>query len=211
MISYPESDEVLEELGEKPVEALSRAIARAKADLAEYREWKPSWVAQASERGLANWIHDRIWHHLTVLLDGVPDVRLIDIGSTREIFIGMRYRLRAKRHGEDGDISTYPTPTATGFLFQEPLQMTLDGLDEIRLIAGYTWDAESREMGTPVLSLRHGKNDIVWFVDLPDLGTGYGAAPVTPLPAVPTPTPPQIELANEQEADTDNSAEDSSS
>lgn len=122
----------------------------------------------------------------------------------------MRYRLRAKRHGEDGDVTTYPTLTAKDFLFQAPLQMTLDGMEEIRLIAGYTWDTERREMGQPVLSLRHGKDDIVWFVELPDVGTGYSAAPVTPLPAVPTPTLPQIELANEREAGTD-SAEESSS
>jgi hypothetical protein len=212
MFSYPESDEVLDDLGDKVVEALARTVARAKDDLAQYREWKPGWVAQSSERGLANWIHDRIWYHITVLLDGVAEVGLVDVGPTREIYVGTRYRLRAKRHGEDGNVSTYPTQGATDFLFQDPIQLTLEGMEEIRLICGYTWVAETREMGQPVLSLRDGKDEIVWLIELPDVGTGYGdaGAPVTPIPPTPTPTPPQIELASERQADTDNTAEDSS-
>jgi len=60
MFSYPGADEVLDDLGDKVVEAFARSVARARADLAEYRRLKPSWVAQSSERGLANWIHDRL-------------------------------------------------------------------------------------------------------------------------------------------------------
>ncbi|MEU4724050.1 hypothetical protein AB0G06_30920 [Nonomuraea dietziae] len=186
-------------------------MARTTDDLAEYRQIKPSWVSQASERGLANWIHDRLWYHLSVLLDGISTVRLVDSEPTREIFVGLRYRLRAKRHGDEGNVSTFLTPGAIEFLFQPPAQETISGLEEIRLIAGYTWDKETREMGQPVLSLRDGKDEIVWLIELPDAGTGYGGATVTPMPVAPEPSAPTIELGDEDAARGNETGEDAQS
>ncbi|WP_068897888.1 hypothetical protein [Planomonospora sphaerica] len=211
MFSYPEADEVLADLGDKVAEAFARSVARTTADLAEYREIKPSWVSQASERGLANWIHDRLWYHLTVLLDGVPEVRLVDSEPTREIFVGYRYRLRAKRHGDEGNVSTFPTPGAIEFLFQPPAQETISGLEEIRLIVGYTWDKEARAMGQAVLSLRDGKDEIVWLVELPDVGTGYESGTLTPMPVAPEPSTPVIELDSESTSRGSNTGEDAQS
>ncbi|MEU8355924.1 hypothetical protein AB0C27_07905 [Nonomuraea sp. NPDC048882] len=200
MNSYPDPDEVKADLGDKVVEAFARSVARAADDLVKYRQGMPSFVSQASERGLANWIHDRLWYHLTVLLDDVPGVQLVDEEPTREIYVGIRYRLRAKRHGDDGDISTYLTSGAKDFLFQPPSQPTLAGMEEVRLIVGYIWDKESREMGQAVLSLRDGRNDIVWLIELPDAGTGYGGATVTPVPAAPEPSAPIIDVGQEDAA-----------
>ncbi|GAB3163598.1 hypothetical protein GCM10027161_76310 [Microbispora hainanensis] len=198
----------MDDLGDKVTEAFARSVARTRADLAEYRRLKPSWVSQSSERGLANWIHDRLWYHLTVLLDGIPSVRLVDSEPTREIFVGFRYRLRAKRHGDDGNISTYLTPGAIEFLFQPPVQETLSDLEEIRLIVGYTWDKETRMMGQAVLSLRDGQDEIVWLVDLPDTGTGYAGGTVTPLlPPADGPSSPVIQLGDEQSDRDDNDTE----
>ncbi|MBX6168947.1 MAG: hypothetical protein IRY84_15085 [Thermobispora bispora] len=113
--------------------------------------------------------------------------------------MGFRYRLRAKRHGDDGTVSTYPTPGAVEFLFQPPAQEALSGLEEIRLIVGYTWDRETRTMGQAVLSLRDGQDEIVWLVDLPDPGTGYAGGTVIPLlPPADGPSSPVIQLGDEE-------------
>jgi hypothetical protein len=211
MFSYPDPDEVSSDLGDKVVEAFARSVARAAVDLADYRQIKPSWVSQASERGLANWIHDRLWYHLSVLLDGISTVRLVDSEPTREIIVGLRYRLRAKRHGEQGEVSTFLTPGAIEFLFQLPAQEPISGLEEIRLIVGYTWDKETREMGQAVLSLRDGKDEIVWLIELPEAGTGYGGGTVTPMPVGPEPSSPIIELGNEGAARGNNTREEAQS
>jgi hypothetical protein len=197
MKSYPSADEVLDDLGEKVVEAFSRAVARARADLAKYREVFPVWVAESSERGLAAFIHDRMWQHLTVLVEDIADVRVIDKEPIRELVVHDRYRLRAKRHGEDGQVSTYPTQTAIEFLWQQDM---LDGFDEeINLIVGYVWEAELREMGRPVLSLR-AEDEIKWMHDLPVLGAGRGYTSITPIvqPKV-EPQTPRIELPGVEE------------
>lgn len=190
MKSYPDSETVLSGLGDKIVEGLSRAVVRAARDLRHYRTTFPQWVSQASERGLANWIHDRIWWHVTALFDSMPDVEVSDREPTREVVVGLNYRLRLKRHHEDGDLSTYPTPTALDFYLQG-VQDAFPGMEEVRLAAGYEWDKETREMGAAVLSLRDGRENIVWKVTLPEVDDGLGG--VTSVPPVTGPTPPTIE------------------
>ncbi|MFF0244229.1 hypothetical protein [Streptosporangium sandarakinum] len=206
MFSYPSSEEVLDELGDKVVEAFSRAVARTRDDLSTYRAWRPSWVARHGERGLGNWIHDFMWFHLTDLLDGIPEVHCIDSGSTREIMVGIKYRLRAKRHGPDGQVTTYPTQTAIEFMLQG-VQDTFPGLEEVRLIVGYVWDQESREIGQPVLSLRDGQEVLIWRELLPDLGTGYESATVTSLPTVEPPAP-VVEFISDRDAAASNAVGD---
>jgi hypothetical protein len=192
MNSYPSADEVFDDFGDKVIEAFARSVARARSDLTTYREFRPAWVATHTERFLANFIHDRMWDHLTDLLQGIREARLYDKEPTREIIIRDRYRLRAKRHDEAGAVSTYPTQTALEFLFQ---QQAIDGLDEaLNLIVGYIWDSELREIGRPVLSLRNGI-DIEWVADLPEFGTGYEAAPLQPLPAQSGPPKPGIDTS----------------
>ncbi|WP_066366514.1 hypothetical protein [Herbidospora mongoliensis] len=202
MFSYPESDEVIEGLGDKAVEAFSRSVARSADDLRQYRDVFPSFVSQSSDRGLANWIHDRLWHHLAVLLDGMEKVRLHESGPTREMIVGNRYRLRAKRHSERGAVSAYPTQGMIEFMIQDIEQPTLfDGYDEIRLIVGYIWDPDTRAMGGPVLSLRDGVENLVWMVELPDVGTGYAGGVVIPIvpPLDGGPAAPIIEFAEQND------------
>lgn len=207
MKSHPESAEVMADLGEKVTEAFARAVSRARVDLAKYRETEPGIVAQSSERGLANWIHDRLWHHVASLVDGLPDIQIVDAEPVREVFVGVRYRLRAKRHAEDGSISTYATTGAMDFLVQPPTQETLAGLEEIRLIVGYVWDKQTRAIGPAVLSLRDGKDAIVWVAELPDPGTGYAGGTITPMPTAPEPPAPVIEVGDEAAPDTGESAQ----
>jgi hypothetical protein len=191
MKSYPESAAVLDGLGDKIVNSLSRAVALAARDLSQYRATFPLWVAEASERGLANWIHDRLWSHVVVALDGISAVTLSDRGPTREITVGYTYRLRIKRHHEEGQISTYPTQGALEFFAQGPVQNSIPGLEEVRLAAGYKWDKETHMMGDAVLSLRDGLDVIIWeeILATPD---DLGPDTVT-IPPVTGPTPPTIE------------------
>lgn len=191
MDSYPEPDEVVEGLGDKVVAGLSSAVANAAIDLQEYRSLRPDWVADHSERGLANWIHDRLWRHLLSELDELPGVKLVDQEPIREIFVGVRYRLRVKRHRDDGAVSTYPTQLALEFFAQG--QLAIEGLEEIRLIAGYEWDPDTRKIGAAVISLRDGRDNIMWIERL--VPPSAGAVGLTP-PSVSGPTPPTIDIAS---------------
>ncbi|MFE3202876.1 hypothetical protein [Embleya sp. NPDC059237] len=194
MISYPESDEVLAGLGSKVVQGLVHAVVQARADLLRYRMREPAVVAQHSERGLANWIHDRMWAHLVAVLDGHPEVTLSEGEPTRELVVGLRYRLRIKRHRDGGQVSSYGTQTALEF-FAQGHQDTFPGLEELRLTAGYEWDADARDIGDAVLSLRDGKDHIVWLEHLVDTGELGGSGAVQPVrPSTPSPALPSIEV-----------------
>jgi hypothetical protein len=143
-----------------------------------------------------------MWFHCAAALQDLTDVALLDREPTREIGVGYTFRIRMKRHHGDGRVSTYPTPTALAFLFQTHAQDSLDGLDEVNLIAGYEWDLVERKIGDPVISLRDGQR-IVWKVSLseyePPIEKGTPSRPITPAP-----TPPVIETpAKEQNAASD--------
>lgn len=190
MKSLPSSDEVLATLGDKFVEALSRSALLAKEDLLDYRRVRPAWVAAHSERGLASWIHDRQWDHLIALLTGVEGVSFVDKEPTRDIYVGMNYQIRIKRHHWDGKVSTYPTQGALEFMAQPPAQDTLDGLEQVHLIGGYHWDRDLRDITAGVLSLRDGVNKQIWLIELSlppgKLGTGTSTLSVSPTPTSPT-------------------------
>ena len=190
MKSYRNSDTVLDELGDKFTSALVEAVAAARRDLAEYRLTSPHFVADSSKRGLANWIHDRLWHHLVTLLDDVAGVFFVERGVTREICVGANYRVRLKRHHAKAEVSTYPTPTALEFLSQPPASPTLPGFDEVHLIAGYRWLESAHDVGPAVISLRDGKDNVLWIVELPD---GDVPSEVEALPERPAPAPPRVQ------------------
>jgi hypothetical protein len=164
MQSYPGFDEVCEGLGNKVVHGLGVAVVRTREVYAEYRVQHPDWVANSTSRGLANWIHDQLFARSVAEVEGLDGVGVVDREPTRELWVGPNYRLRIKRHRLSGDIRTFPTPGAALFLLQP--QPTLDGLDEVHLVAGYEWDDELREVGPAVLSLRNG-DKLVWYCELP--------------------------------------------
>lgn len=195
MFSYPPADDVLGDLGDKVVGALVAATKGARDDLAEYRTTHPGWVADHSERGLANWIHDRLWAHLRRELDDVDHVRVADQGSTREVTVGIRYRARIKRHGAQDRIRSYPTKAALAFWAQSD---TLEGLEEVRLGFGYRWDPEERLIGSTVISLRDGLDaEAIWAVTV-DTDGAAGTPEITWTPV--DPTLPQIDLHEATEA-----------
>ena len=192
MNGYPNFQQVLDGIGEKSSAAFVLSVKRAKADLRTYRETFPQWVADASERGLANFIHDRLWAHLKSFADQIPDMDIVEKGPTREITVGISYRFRFKRHDEAGDIASYPTESFLEFVAQ-PAEQQLPGMEETRLIAGYEWVKDRREIGGPVLSLRDGKDNIIWNEPLPDVADADEAAPLV-TPQRPAPVAPTVEI-----------------
>jgi cobalamin biosynthesis protein CbiD len=70
-------------------------------------------------------------------------------------------------------------------------------MEETRLLAGYVWDKDLRDVGAAIISLRDGQDNIVWAEVLAEvtdnLDAGDGATIVTPQQA--RPTPPTIEVA----------------
>lgn len=195
--SHPSAESVLDDLGDKVVQGLALMVAQTRDDLQVYRRTFPSWAADSTDRGLLNWSHDRAWAHALRIFDGVPEVSFVDQPPLRELWVGTRYRLRVKKHDIDGQISTYLTQGALDFMEQEPAQ-TLNGLDEVRLIAGYRWDAELRELGPAVISLRSGPDKVVWaqILDEPVDGTVVSAVPIVPTDG---PRAPEIRLTSDDE------------
>lgn len=188
---YPSFDEVLDDIGDKAAEALLTAVARSKADLRTYRETHPGWVAEHSERGLANWIHDRLWTHITALTDQNPDVAIHEKGPLRELVIGNKYRFRLKRHDESGHVASYHTDAFLDFVCQPAVQ--LPGMEETRLIAGYEWEKDLRDIGVAVISLRDGDDNVIWSEPLSPVDAGRDAGTVV-TPEQPGPTTPIVEI-----------------
>ena len=185
-------EEVLGELGDKVVDALLTATEGARQDLSDFREWRPTWIPPMSQRGVANVIHERIWARLVGELEPLlsAGVSLIDREPLREVVVnlesGRTYRLRVKRHSPRDMVSSYPTDGDLAF-WAGPVVQTLEGLEEIRLAAGYRWDSEERVMGATVLSYREGKTNPIWVLEVADGGMG-GARPIwsrTPSPNLP--------------------------
>jgi hypothetical protein len=189
MNQYPSFDEALDGLGDKVVRGLVDAVESTQIDYLMYRMEHPDWVRDASPRGMANWIHDIMWAHAARSLDDTPGVYLVDKGPTREIVVGFNYRIRVKRHDEHGAVSNYLTPSAIGFFEQD--EPAFEGMEELRLIAGYVWLADTMDIGEAVLSLRDGKDRIVWMNALPTASAMPTAQPLNPTAS---PTPPTVTL-----------------
>ncbi|MBM7367458.1 hypothetical protein [Gordonia hydrophobica] len=184
MKSAYESEAVLADLGSKVVDGIAVAVRDTRTDFTTYREQHPTWVAEHSERGLANWIHDRLWAHLQRQLEHLDDCFFDNDEPERHFRVGTRYHFRAKRHSEDGAVATYPTQGALEFMEQE---LFIDGMEEVRLLGGYTWDREERAILQPVITLRDSRDNVIWLEALIEPTSGVAATPLTPVdPTLPT-------------------------
>jgi hypothetical protein len=196
---YPSEETVISDLGDKVTSGLAVMVAQTRSDLSVYRRTFPGWVAGSTDRGLLNWCHDRSWAHLQRIFEGVADVSFVDSPPLREMYVGTRYRMRMKKHDVEDRVSTYQTQGALAFLEQE-IQGALDGLEEVRLIAGYRWDNELRQIGEPVISLRDG-TEVIWAHVLaePDGALVSETIPIAPPsgPRAPTIDMPGLEARPE--------------
>jgi hypothetical protein len=193
---YPTSDEIVAELGDKFLEATVQAVRGARTDIDEMREWRPGWFPTMHSRCMSNLIHDRIWARLVAAVELDAATNIIEVGATREIAIGPHLRLRIKRHHTGDRISTYPTRTAIEF-WQQSLG-ALPGLEEVRIAVGYRWDPDIRRIGAPLVSLRDGRDNVIWAIELNEPAEGEI---VTWNPVAPT--DPTIDLGELGIDDTD--------
>lgn len=193
MISYPSSHDVFDALGDKVIAALTGAVQGCRADLQAYRSRDPGEVADMSERGLASWLHDRMWAHCARELDG-SHAQLTDSGGKREVLVRSAYRIRLKRHSPSGAIRAYPTSGALEFITQDQDLLDQLGRPIVNLTAGYVWDRAERTVGDAVISLRDGSfKDVIWMTTLPD--SGATVVPTIPLfPTTGLPSAPLIEI-----------------
>lgn len=84
-------------------------------------------------------------------------------------------------------------------------ERTLEGLERVHLCAGYQWDRETRSMGSAVLSLRDGQDNVIWLEELAPPAEGSTARGTT-MPPLPTPPLPSIDTGEDAEAPEDGSA-----
>lgn len=199
MFSPRDSQAVLDDLGDKFPTGLIHATRAARADWIDFRRERPSWVASFFERESANLIHSRLWYHLERELADVPEITLINREPHREICVqtpmGRTYEIRAKRHGKNDTISSYPT--LSDIAFWGAGVDALEGMERVRLAVGYRWDRVTSEIGDPVVSYREGKSNAYWAYTLDE---GEHAGSLRPLyrPINP-PGMPQIDLRGHRE------------
>ncbi len=178
---YPDSDQVLHDLGEGFVHAFIDAIDGARDDYAALKAWQPGWVPSFTSRFIANFLHERIWDRLVRSSDGMEGIQVNDREPIRELRSGTTYLIRIKRHRPGDRISAYPTEESSAFWSNSIL--TLEGLESFGLALGYYWDANRRVMGEAILSFRDGKDNPIWAVELrrdPADAAGFSWVPVAP-------------------------------
>lgn len=184
------AESIAEQLGQG---VLSAIVGSRDDSAAEYAEWRlrtPGEVATASASGLAHRINDRFVAHMQRRLDGVAGVEFRETRRGREFIVHDRFVVQCKRHDAQDRIKAFATRSA---IERWGGATTLEGLSTINLAAGYRWDKETREIGSPVLSFRRGlRFKPLWVVDL-----GHqGGQPATPIRVVAPRVPglPSIDL-----------------
>ncbi|MGL5858984.1 MAG: hypothetical protein ACRC35_11390 [Angustibacter sp.] len=138
-----------------------------------------------------------MWAHALQIFDAVDGVVLADQPPLREISVGIKYRLRVKKHDAEGRVSTFLTQGALDFLEQEP--QTLKGMEEVRLIAGYRWLVDETSLGSAVISLRDGRDKPLWMHDLAEPEADL-IVTATPLLASTSPRRPDIRLPGDEQS-----------
>jgi hypothetical protein len=182
MFSLPASDTVLDDLGDKVLGHLVRCADLGRDDWHTYRKDYPAWVAEASERGIANWLHDRMWAHARREFFEVDGVTVKNEEPVRELVVSGRYRVRLKRHKAGDKIAAYPTAAALKFWGQ---RNPFAGFEVFTLGFGYRWDRETRTVGDALISMRKSlTSKPVWAVTL--TGGSSAAEPIHRHPVEPT-------------------------
>ena len=169
-----------------------RACGRGcEGKFAQYREQHPDWAADNAARTIADLIHDWMWTDVKQQLDSLPHVNLIDEDPRREIAVRVHseerlsYLLRIKLHHLDGRTSSYQTQTVMDFELQGVNETFPAGTKSAWRRA--TSGQDTRTMGAPVISLRHGRNKIIWVYQLSGQGGSAGATVSRPTgPGAPT-------------------------
>lgn len=199
MIDPRNTHSVVEALGQAPLDAIGVAVSATRDDLREYRSTLPRLAARHSQRGILNWVHDQFFAHARIQFEArVQDTSIVDREPTRDIFVGHTFRFRLKKHTANDLVSSYPTEAFLAFTLQDPPQL----IQEVRLIGGYRWDPDTRDIGTAVVSARDGKDNVLWVIELAETAEEDGVAHFQPrVPDGTLPPLPQVIESVEIEKD----------
>jgi hypothetical protein len=199
MIDVENTQSVVQALGGPPLDAIGRAVGLTRADLKTYRSTLPSMAARHSQRGILNWVHDQFFAHVRAQFEtDVDSTQVLDREPIRDIFVGDNFRFRFKKLGDGDMVSSYPTTGYLDFVAQDDPQL----IQEVRLIGGYRWDPETREIGSAVVSARDGRHKVLWVLELAETTTASGVIHFQPQQTNPgLPELPQIVESVEIEKD----------
>lgn len=171
MIDPRNTRSVVEAVGQESLDAIGIAVRDTRADLHLYRSTLPALAARHSNRGILNWVHDQFFAHVRAQFEStVDETHVLDREPVRDIFVGPNFRFRFKKHSDQDMVTSYPTNAFLAFAAQDPPQL----IQEVRLIGGYRWDQETREIGTAVLSARDGRSNVLWALELTESAGGEG-------------------------------------
>lgn len=163
MISCLDPEQVRSELGDAFLNSFVESVRGSGEDLEELRMFRPDWYADYSKRFVANFIHERLWSRMVAAVDGREGVAIVDKEPVRQIYFGVKYEIRFKRHKVGAAIATYPTRGAAAFWTQTAY---LPGLEKISIALGYLWDVGDSSIEGAVMSFRHGIHNPIWLVEL---------------------------------------------
>ena len=201
-----DGDKVLEFLGDKVLAAWASAVAKTADDLAEYRSALPSQAAANSPRGLANLIHDWLWHHLRAETDDLEEVTIYENGPTREMVVHDRVRIRVKRHHGTGAVASYPTIEALRFYGQHRPTgqfVLFDDLPEvINLVFGYIWHRDVGDIGAATVFYPVSRSIPLWLREITPDTPSVVIVPSRPDAPVPTvrPLETNVDIRKDSEA-----------
>lgn len=187
-----DQEAILGRLGDKMIEVWGSAVEMTKADLETYRSRVPELAMFHSTRGLANIIHDWHWNHLQRQVDGMDGVKIVESesGPLRELVIGDQIRIRVKRQSSTGSVATSGTQLALDF-YQQPERSLFEVPPEIKLVFGYIWDSENREIGSATVSYPLGIKKSLWVYEIPTPVSHIGESLGT--------EPPSLNVVSEEE------------
>ena len=202
-------DEVRISLGAEVLDGFTTLLERTKADLELYRNDHPVFVSDATKRGLANWIHDRMRVHAIDVFNSTTGVVVLDKEPKFELYFfrdTVTYRVRLKKQDAIGGISNYPTDGALDFITQPEGDLFAElGLTEVNLCIGYEWDEFTHDMLSGLISLHDGSfRDAVWVCELPQ---AVGGVMVPIVPAGDGPTTPIITIVADETAEDEKEGE----
>ena len=129
----------------------------------------PFRTSSPSTAIITNWIHDRLWFHLSSLED-VPRIFVRDDGRAAPSFSSAT---PTDQHGaprQRGQNQHVRQSDGARVLRAARRSACAGDIEEVRLAAGYQWIDASHDVGAPVLSLHDGWDNVVWMRELPEAG-----------------------------------------
>ncbi|MCL3777535.1 MULTISPECIES: hypothetical protein [unclassified Actinomyces] len=169
---FPTAEEVTDDLADV-TPLFGAAYSEMTKEYARLRREEAGLITRLSKRTVAGILHNLLWSSFSARVAALPRVMAIDEEPVHQVGIGLRYRVRIKRHRPDERIAFYPTRAAMEFWASA--QGTFSGLRGCSLAFGYVWDPDLRAPVDAAISLQDGRDGAVWMIRLaPDEDAVHG-------------------------------------